>query len=196
MEVAEALFAELGYEGTSTRMLASKAGINVAMLSYYFGSKEKLFEAVLEKNVGHTREKLLLIADADKDSWQKLDDVIELYVNKVFSNLSFHKIIQREMSLQQRSEMNDVLTSTLALNMQVVVKIIQQGQGKQIFRDVDVHLTIVTLFGTIFNLINSAQLSAKVMNTESSENTLCNDATQTRLKSHLKELMRSHLSPR
>ena len=48
LEVAEELIAENGFSGTSVRALAAKAGINVAMISYYFGSKEKLFEALVE----------------------------------------------------------------------------------------------------------------------------------------------------
>ena len=35
------LFAEKGFEGTSIRDLAARAEVNVAMVNYYFGSKEK-----------------------------------------------------------------------------------------------------------------------------------------------------------
>lgn len=37
------LFAELGYDGTSVRAIAEKAGANVAAVSYHFGSKEALY---------------------------------------------------------------------------------------------------------------------------------------------------------
>lgn len=39
-EVAERLFAENGYDGTSIRSIAKQADINIAMISYYFGLKE------------------------------------------------------------------------------------------------------------------------------------------------------------
>ena len=45
LEVAEELFAEYGFEGTSVRELAKKAKVNVAMISNYFGSKEQLINA-------------------------------------------------------------------------------------------------------------------------------------------------------
>ncbi|MBF2093022.1 helix-turn-helix transcriptional regulator, partial [Flavobacterium psychrophilum] len=45
--VAEKLFAEKGFDGTSIRDIAKTAGINIAMISYYFGSKEKLLESVV-----------------------------------------------------------------------------------------------------------------------------------------------------
>ena len=44
LEVAEKLFAENGYDGTSIRHISKKAGINIAMISYYFGSKDKLLK--------------------------------------------------------------------------------------------------------------------------------------------------------
>ena len=45
--VAEKLFAEKGFDGTSIRNIAKEAGINIAMVSYYFGSKEKMLEALI-----------------------------------------------------------------------------------------------------------------------------------------------------
>ncbi|WP_431212540.1 TetR family transcriptional regulator [Puia sp. P3] len=45
---AEKLFAEKGFDGTSVRDIAQLAGVNLAMISYYFGSKEKLLEALIE----------------------------------------------------------------------------------------------------------------------------------------------------
>ena len=42
LDVAEELIAKKGFEGTSVRDISTKAQINVAMISYYFGSKEKM----------------------------------------------------------------------------------------------------------------------------------------------------------
>ncbi|WP_368346005.1 TetR family transcriptional regulator [Pelagovum sp. HNIBRBA483] len=42
---AAELFSQRGYDGASTREIADRAGVNVALISRYFGSKEGLFEA-------------------------------------------------------------------------------------------------------------------------------------------------------
>ena len=47
LEVAEILFAEKGFDGTSIRNIAKLAKINIAMVSYYFGSKERLLESLI-----------------------------------------------------------------------------------------------------------------------------------------------------
>jgi AcrR family transcriptional regulator len=45
---ATKLFSEFGYHGTSTRAIAQLAGVKQVMVHYYYGSKDKLYEAVLK----------------------------------------------------------------------------------------------------------------------------------------------------
>ncbi len=51
MDVAEALFARHGYEGTSLRMITQQAGVNLAAVNYHFGSKAALMEAIYERRI-------------------------------------------------------------------------------------------------------------------------------------------------
>lgn len=45
-EAAKAVFLEKGFDGTTTRDIAKAAGINSALMNYYFRSKEKLFQSI------------------------------------------------------------------------------------------------------------------------------------------------------
>ncbi len=54
LAIAEQLFADNGFDGTSVRDIAQLANVNLAMISYYFGSKEKLLEALIEDRAGYT----------------------------------------------------------------------------------------------------------------------------------------------
>jgi AcrR family transcriptional regulator len=47
LETAIQVFADEGYEGASTRMLAERAGVNLPAIQYYFGSKEGLYRAAI-----------------------------------------------------------------------------------------------------------------------------------------------------
>lgn len=58
INAAVELFAEKGFEGSSIRELAAKAQVNVAMVNYYFGSKDKLFETIVEYRASFMRGKL------------------------------------------------------------------------------------------------------------------------------------------
>jgi AcrR family transcriptional regulator len=51
LEVAEVLFAEHGFEGTSMRMITAAAGVNLAAVNYHFGSKEELFQRVFHRRL-------------------------------------------------------------------------------------------------------------------------------------------------
>ncbi|WP_413162202.1 TetR/AcrR family transcriptional regulator [Capilliphycus salinus ALCB114379] len=49
LNVAERLFAERGFAGTSLRSVIGEAGVNLAAVHYHFGSKEELFRAVVSR---------------------------------------------------------------------------------------------------------------------------------------------------
>jgi len=51
LDVAEELFMQHGFEGTSMRVLTAKAGVNLAAVNYHFGSKDALVEAVFRRRL-------------------------------------------------------------------------------------------------------------------------------------------------
>ncbi|MEV4350994.1 TetR family transcriptional regulator [Actinoplanes sp. NPDC049596] len=65
LDVAKKRFARDGYAATTVRDLADEAGVNVALISRYFTSKEGLFEACLADAV----------TDLRRDSGVTLDDI-------------------------------------------------------------------------------------------------------------------------
>ena len=57
------VFAEEGYEGASTRSLATRAGVNAPAIQYYFGSKEGLYRAVIAHIANLVEERLAPVAE-------------------------------------------------------------------------------------------------------------------------------------
>jgi TetR/AcrR family transcriptional regulator len=49
LDAAERLFSDRGFEGVSLQEIASDAGLSRGAPSYFFGSKDSLYEAVLER---------------------------------------------------------------------------------------------------------------------------------------------------
>ena len=73
LDAATETFAEHGFRAATTRMICAKAGVNVALVNYYFNSKAELYKAVIAalfENMGKT---LLTIPDTvtDAASWQR-----------------------------------------------------------------------------------------------------------------------------
>ena len=85
LEAASEVFTEKGFAGTRTRDIAEKAGINLALLNYYFRSKEKLFEQVMKIKVVLLFGKILPILINEKTS---LEEKIDLASEKYFEILS------------------------------------------------------------------------------------------------------------
>ena len=100
METAEALFAEKGFNGTSIRDIAEKANINLAMISYYFGSKDKLLEALFSYRGEHLKLKLeSMIEDRNVSSFDKVYTLIDHYIDKVMQQQCFARVMAREQVL-------------------------------------------------------------------------------------------------
>jgi AcrR family transcriptional regulator len=63
---AEKLFAERGFDGVSVRDIIQAADVNLAAVSYYFGSKSELLLAVFRKRAGElNRERVALLREAE-----------------------------------------------------------------------------------------------------------------------------------
>ena len=193
LEVAELLFARHGFEAVSIRELAKEAKVNIAMVSYYFGSKEGLFEAVLAAKFPKTRERLQeLAANPALSPWEKLAHTVDLYVEKMMRERDFHRVIMREMSLRQRPANVKLITTHMAHNLQLIRGFIEEGQAKGIFRYVDTEMTIASLFGTISSVINNGSLLCSMLG-EVNEDSLFTATHQNRIKNHLKAMLQSHL---
>ncbi len=82
---ASKVFTEKGFSGTRTRDIAEEAGINLALLNYYFRSKEKLFEQVMKVKIVLLFGKIIPIITNEKST---LEEKIDLASEKYFEILS------------------------------------------------------------------------------------------------------------
>src|ERR1700743_3077683 len=106
--IAEQLFSEAGFDGTSVRDIAQKAGVNLAMISYYFGSKEKLLEALIVFRTDYAYgilEELNL--DQSLSPWDKIDRLVEFYVDRILNNLRFHNIMYQESTAVRSDDIKE-----------------------------------------------------------------------------------------
>jgi AcrR family transcriptional regulator len=194
LNVAEVLFAEKGFDGTSVRDIAQQAGVNLAMISYYFGSKEKLLESLIEFRAGYVYG---ILDELNKDEtlspWDKIDRLVDFYVDRVLSNMKFHMIMWQESSA--RSEEIKARTIGIKLrNLEQIMKIIADGQQKKMFRQVDIQMTVGTIMGTITYYTQNKQYSCVTLALKEDINDeQYQQRLSTRLKAHLKHLLRAHL---
>lgn len=194
IEIALGLFAVKGYEGTSIRDIAEKASVNLAMVNYYFGSKEKLFENIVQYKSSLTRGLLDEISQNTQLSHiKKIDAVIDSFIERLFVHRSFHRLIYQELILNQREELQTLIADNLTPNSLIIKSIIESGIKKNEFKKVDVELTIASLIGTINQVLLSKTLCNKLLNKEQDYVPYDDIKFRKRIKNHLKQVMHSHL---
>lgn len=195
LEAAERLFCESGYEATSTRQIAKEAAANMAMINYYFGSKEGVFMEIVSNRIADFKTQLSSISQDKLPCMEKLLKVIDGYATKVLSNHAFHKMMHRELSVPHRPEMFLKIKNSMTDNLLVIEQIVNDGITDGSFRPVDVRMLIATIMGTISNVaISPAKITYGTtldINNEEDKKLIT-----MRLIAHLKDLIITYLTPR
>jgi AcrR family transcriptional regulator len=84
LDVAESLFAEHGFAGTSLRRIIADAGVNLAAVHYHFRSKESLLEAVIVRRTAPLNEERLRLLDEVENEAEhaaaSLEEVLQAFL--------------------------------------------------------------------------------------------------------------------
>jgi AcrR family transcriptional regulator len=147
---AENLFSEQGFNGTSVRDIANAANVNLAMISYYFGSKEKLLEAIFAFRIESTSIKLeYLLAKTDIEPVQKIELLVDHYIDKLQNNTNFFKIMQsQQLKGDFNKDLSEIIYQSKKKNYDLISALIAEGQKKgQFKKTIDVALLMSTLVG-------------------------------------------------
>jgi AcrR family transcriptional regulator len=79
LDAAEQLFAHNGYDGTSLREISAKAKQHLALSTYHFGTKEQLFEDVIQRRAARLEViRLAALAKIDVSAMSSADAVLAL----------------------------------------------------------------------------------------------------------------------
>ena len=193
LRVAETLFAEKGFDGTSIRDIAKEANINIAMVSYYFGSKEQLLEAIILNRAVAIKLELDILTLEDLDPLQKIHKLIELYIDKVNSNRCIYKIMHFEFSSSQRVTNLQAFKELKLGNLKSLETIIQDGQDKGIFRkNIIVPLLTTTILGTYFHFHLNRNFFQDLLNLNTEEE--YNTYIKTTLTMHIQQTIKALLT--
>ncbi|MGN6211781.1 TetR family transcriptional regulator [Parafilimonas sp.] len=102
LEAARQVFFDKGMHGARMQDIADKAGINKAMLHYYFRSKDKLFETIFTDASNHFFPMLNAIIESDKTVFEKIEVLCIEYINQVGKMPYLPVFILSEASRQQQ----------------------------------------------------------------------------------------------
>ena len=102
-QAARKLFTEKGFDAVKTRDIANEAGINLALLNYYFRSKEKLFDIVMIENFQQFIEQLIpVLGDEEMPLEEILERVTASYIEMLKENPGLPFFIMNEMRAESK----------------------------------------------------------------------------------------------
>jgi AcrR family transcriptional regulator len=196
LDAAERLFGSHGYDGTSVRDIAHEAGVNVAMISYYFRSKEGLLEALFAARISAGRLVLEhLLNNASMDPIAKIEALVDRIVDRMVDHHAFYRIMLRAQLNEDNEPVSRMIGDMKLTNLELVTKLIAEGQRKKVFvKNVDPAMMMTTLIGTIYQAAIGSRYFKASLQAESLPEADYADMLRKKLKTHLKNVLKATLT--
>lgn len=123
---ASKVFTEKGFSGTRTRDIAEEAGINLALLNYYFRTKEKLFEQVMKVKIVLLFGQIIPIVTNEKTTLEEKIDLASVkYFDILSKNPNLPIFILSEIQ-KKTSDIKSILPVEKVLKNSFIIKQIQE----------------------------------------------------------------------
>ena len=193
LTVAEKLFSEQDFDAVSVRDIAKEANVNIAMISYYFGSKEKLFEEIIIRRIESSMAILRGKITPGMTGYEKMQAVIDYYIDKLIGNRNVHRMINRELSSSNRPHLRELIMGKMRANREFIKAIMEDGIKNEEFRaDMDIDMTIMNFFGTMQHIVGASYYSCSMFD-KLTDAELFVPAFTDRLKTYFKETFKHNL---
>jgi AcrR family transcriptional regulator len=99
IKAATKVFIANGYKGATMRNIATEANINLAMLNYYFRSKDNLFDIIFDQAFGQIYGSMFISLSGDKCVFEKIRDLVSSYITVLLENPSLPNFIFSEIAI-------------------------------------------------------------------------------------------------
>jgi TetR/AcrR family transcriptional regulator len=148
LAAAERLFAEQGYAATSIREIAQGAGVNRALIYYYFKDKRDLYWAVIQEGVGQMSRMMAKASLRGKTVRAKIEAFIGGYYQLLLQRQDTLRIILRETT-GSGEEMGLPIKESLGKTLAQLQAIIEEGIVSGELRVHDPEMTAYSLVGML-----------------------------------------------
>lgn len=190
LECAERLFSENGYAETSIRDIAKLASVNSAMISYYFGSKEKLVKAILDYRTTNLDELLPKLRVEGASYKEHILAITNFYLDKVFEQKNFYKLLYQLQASDGQAALIAHFNHLRHRNHDLLKSIFEAGAAAGEFNpDIDVSLVTSTLTGTINHIVFNQAYYREVNALEKMPEKKFTTLLKERTKLHLQKLI-------
>jgi TetR/AcrR family transcriptional regulator len=152
---AERIFAEEGLEGARTDAIAAAAGVNKALLYYYFQSKEGLYRAVLEGYVADFNRHALELLSSQGSACSLLLRYVNLHFDFIAAHRHHGPLFQRMLMTDEKSWVRLAREQGLP-RMKALLRVIERGIRNGELRKMDSFHIAISLVSLVVFYFSSA----------------------------------------
>ena len=152
LDVASKHFVSKGYAATRTQQIADEAGVNKALIHYYFRSKEKLYGEVVKHTVGKIWANFSDAMSSEGSFWERTENLVGGYIDTIMENPDIPLFIMSELSQNKERFLAEITKQdSFQLTMQSYLQemMMEMASGK-IKNIAPIHLLLNLLGMTAF----------------------------------------------
>ncbi|MGD1155955.1 MAG: TetR family transcriptional regulator [Terriglobia bacterium] len=155
LKAAERIYAEDGLAGARTTAIAAAAGVNKALLYYYFKSKEALYQAVVGSDVKEFQRHAEQVLSAKGPAGPILLRYVSYHFDFIGTHPHYPRIFQRMMMEGDRNLERLIREYSIPLR-KLLVALLERGMRSGEFRRLDRDHAIVSIAGLTVHYFNLA----------------------------------------
>lgn len=155
LAAAERVFAKDGLDGARIDAIAAAAGVNKALLYYYFKSKDGLYEAVIEDHFRDFNRQALALLAAPDSARSVLLRYVSLYFDFISTRHRYAALYQQLMTARGRP-LERLVRKYLVPRSTAFKKLLERGARDGEFRSTDARHTTISVVGLIVFYFSAA----------------------------------------
>ena len=146
LDAAEELFARQGFTATTIKQIGAAAGVNPALLYYYFGDKEKLYRALLRRIFGRISSGAVeRIASPELRPRDAVRALVDFQSRMLLGHPHLPRLLLRELLDHQATHAGEGITELAAGAFSRLCEWIEAGQEAGVFRrDLDARFAAIS----------------------------------------------------
>jgi TetR/AcrR family transcriptional regulator len=150
LQAAEAVFAAQGYDASTIKDLATAAKVNSALLYYYFGDKERLYRAVLDRLVRRIARRALARLELPGTLDERVRRFVLTQADLLATERHFWPLVLRELVDHAAAHAVEQIRLVAATLFRTLCEVIEEGQRTGAFRrDVDPRFAAISTVSVI-----------------------------------------------
>ncbi len=139
--------AEKGLPRVTLRQVADRAGVEPALVHYYFGGKQGLLDAVIAEVAGRALAKAQEAVQSDGSVEQRLRAYIEGWVAGIAEDPYFPRLAAEQVLFAEGEVIDDFVERFVRPNLAILRSLLDEGTASGAFREVDPRFLIPTITG-------------------------------------------------